>query len=140
MIQLPIKVTDLKNLSEISAVLVFPLFVAAYTLQFGAFSNPAILNHESILTLACALLVNCTEVIFFGIILLGLFIWAAAWLEAHLELPVIAFIGTVFLSIGVTCIAAIHIKNVSIQANQFWFLGLIAAGFVLVQSSTKAHA
>jgi hypothetical protein len=137
MVGLSIKFSDIKSLFDLSVLLVIPLFVAAYSLQFGTFSNPGEASAMSIFGLVWSLLGDCVCVLAGLLVVFCILIFIDALLgavEFRVFLPVI---GMLALSIGLAVLLAIHLAGATLVLNQLWFIALIAAGFSFLRSETK---
>lgn len=135
MTDLPFRISDLKKLSEIGFVLVGPLFVVAYSLQFGILAHPDIISTMHWISLTWSFLGDCATGL--GGTLFGFA--ALVLVSCRLDIPQV-LTGLIFISLGLLGLVALEFVPAPIHANQFWFWGLLALGFVLMQAATAPEA
>lgn len=136
----PVEIATARNAAELSGFMAIPLFVAAYSFQFGTFSDVASVSLLSPASLILGLVEDCGYVMVTALIVGYLFIYAATWLEVITGAPVFVISGSVLLSIAFTCLAAIHTISTALPVNHFWFFATGAVGILLIHMAVKGRA
>lgn len=136
----PVEIATARNAAELSGFMAIPLFVAAYSFQFGTFSDIASGSPLSPASLIFGLLQDCGYVMVTALIVGCLFMYAAAWLGETTGAPVFVISGSILLSIAFTCLAAIHAVSAKLPINQFWFFAAGAVGILLIHMEVKGRA